>query len=32
VNGKPLPVFALASPPVRASLREAAFVTVRGIS
>jgi hypothetical protein len=32
VNGKPLPVFALAAPPVKSSLREATFVTVRGIS
>jgi len=31
VNGKPLPVFALAAPPVGSSLREATFVTVRGI-
>jgi hypothetical protein len=31
VNGKPLPVLALSSPPVRRSLREATFVTVRGI-
>lgn len=32
VNGKPLPVFMLAAPPVRSSLREAAFVTTRGVS
>lgn len=31
VNGMPLPVFAFASPPVGGSLREATFVTVRGI-
>jgi hypothetical protein len=31
VRGKPLPVFALSSPPVGTSLREATFVTVRGI-
>jgi hypothetical protein len=30
-NGKPLPVLALASPPVKRSLREATYVTVRGI-
>jgi len=32
VEGKPMPVFALAAPPVKGSLREATFVTVRGIS
>jgi len=32
VNGKPLPVFMLAAPLVKRSLREAAYVTVRGIS
>ena len=31
VEGKPMPVFALAAPPVKGSLREATFVTVRGI-
>jgi len=31
VNGKPIPVFALSAPPVKGSLREASFVTVRGI-
>ena len=31
VQGKPLPVLALASPPVKSSLREAAYVAVRGI-
>jgi hypothetical protein len=31
VQGKPMPVFALASPPVGKSLREATFVSVRGI-
>ena len=31
MNGRPFPVFALSSPPVRGSLREATFVTVRGI-
>jgi hypothetical protein len=30
-GGKPVPVFALASPPSGASLREATFVTTRGI-
>lgn len=32
VDGKPLPVFALASPPSGSSLREAMFVTTRGVS
>jgi len=32
LQGKPVPVLALASPPVKRSLREATFVTVRGIS
>jgi len=31
MNGKPFPVFALASPRAGSSLREATFVTVRGI-
>jgi hypothetical protein len=31
MNGKPFPVFALSSPPAGRSLREATFVTVRGI-
>jgi hypothetical protein len=31
VNGRPIPVLALSSPPVNRSLREATFVTVRGI-
>ena len=31
VNGKPMPVFVLASPPAGKSLRETTFVTVRGI-
>ncbi|MBA3717112.1 MAG: exo-alpha-sialidase [Actinobacteria bacterium] len=31
IYGKPLPVLALAGPPVGSSLREAMFVTVRGI-
>jgi hypothetical protein len=31
VNGKPMPAFALAAPPVKNSLREATFVAVRGI-
>ena len=31
-GGKPVPVFALASPPSGASLREATFVTTRGLS
>jgi hypothetical protein len=32
VAGRPIPVFALSSPPSGRSLREATFVTVRGIS
>ena len=31
MNGKPFPVLGLSAPPVGRSLREATFVTVRGI-